>query len=468
MNSLTPEFYSILVRSLGVTFLQAGLGAVLATGVGVTMAFLSYFSSPKSHNLFGDLLHRFLFSMPGVTMAFCTILVFESTGLFPIVFCHFIFSVGWVFTESRQKILSAMGGSRFDSIQLASSFGAGFLEQILRGPLRSLWTQLFVEKASILFFTFINAFSVVLILGGGPQYSTLEVLNFHYILSGESGQRLWVVGITQIILALVGAFLLSLVVKKDSKELHSQHLLKSRVLYSQLLGFKTKPMSLGQSVFKGFVYSWMGVVIFRLWGDLANMNYKSQDLLDALQSSGLLVGIAVGLYFAVSAMLMIWPVSFNRFSKYFMLSLSPTLVSMVGYFCLKDLNWDSHFKTALVLILGWLPWMLYVLSESWSQIPWSQMDLSVSFGASKSQIMMKHFKAYFFQGWFNLLVFVLLATASDVFVSPFFLEEQETLVMLGRRWAQRYQFEGMSLVVAIQSLFAFALVGGKELYESRV
>ena len=187
MSDVTSDYIQIVLRSLVFTVSQAFLAAGVSAGLGVFFALLASLNPTQKYSAHGMLttVGRFLFSIPGVVTAFLFLQTIDflklkslQEGFGAIVLCHIIFSVGWVLSESSRGMQRKMAGGFCEQLETAASMGFSFGAQFFTGPLRNLWQKEFLYYFSFLFFIYVNSFSTVLILGGGPKYSTLDVLNF--------------------------------------------------------------------------------------------------------------------------------------------------------------------------------------------------------------------------------------------------------------------------------------------------
>ncbi len=470
---MIPDYFLILFRALTLTLAQSICSALFSAFLGVFFALIFALSSHKLSQVvvrWGILLGRILFTIPGTVSAFLFLSLihlwgfnFLKMGFFSIVACHVLFSAGWVFAESLGAMNLKMAGTFKEQIESAVQMRMSFREQVFFGPLSSMIKREFFYYFYYLFFIYLNAFSTVLILGGGPSYSTLDVVNYFSFQQDGLGLRLFIgVGI-QLFLGVVLSFTYE---KKLSS--HRRTIVDSGISRSvepfQVLGLRMPRFIfvLGSMLF--FLYGLLFLVLvlslLKISVFSLETSYLKSEVFLALVSTLKFVGSSLVWFCVFVASLIVLNVRVVEKKSRFFLAVSPFvfaffLVFALDFLGLKETN--SYSLAGLGLVLGWIPWIAYVLESQLSRIPLEQIEAARVFGHTRVAIFFKIKAHYFKSAVYSLGFFLASVAVADVLVSGIFIPQEETLSALARRWAQRYEFSGMSLVVTVQMVFVLIL-----------
>jgi len=193
-----------------------------------------------------------------------------------------------------------------------------------------------------------------------------------------------------------------------------------------------------------------------------NISYEIFDLelVNALGSTFKFVGSSL-FWFALFAF-GLGSVDLSKFIKIARtcLAISPFLFTLLGTMIYRKSNpdyQDSYVMAGLCLVLGWVPWIVFVLHSHQAKCQKECLEAAQVMGFSRMEIFKRILFFYLKPGLIVLAIFISTTCVADIFVSGVLLQNQETLSMLARRWTQRYNFSGMSVIVGFQLILVLLL-----------
>lgn len=202
-------YLTMLVRSVLFSFTQAAASIVIATVVALIIGFSTTMFSTRCRAIYLESLRVF-----GIILFFAPTLVASLTylkwttlfemlpkfGWVPIVFVHAslnVFFLSFVFGSVMNQELKR-GTRLLDVGQLYGLSRRKTLWNLWLRPLR----QEFLRWMPLVFWWAFSSFTTVLVLGGGPKYSSPEVLLFYLIGGGDQPARLYLLIIAQLVIGV--------------------------------------------------------------------------------------------------------------------------------------------------------------------------------------------------------------------------------------------------------------------------
>jgi ABC-type Fe3+ transport system permease subunit len=453
-----PDFFKILAISTIFTLLQALCSALVSSVFGVLLGFVSLFGlrtagATRVAKFFG----YFLFSLPGATIAFLFLNSWSSFGLSAILMCQVLMTALWVFSESRIRLRGYLQGGDHAAVLASLVFGARLLNSIRRGPISEFLREEVRYYFLYLFFIFFNSFSLVLILGGSPRYSTLDVLGFFELTSGFSPYRFYFILLWQMLVVILvsGVLIKKFPIKRNEFPIGSSTL--NMNLWFGRQGQIGDTLGL---VFRiGVVFFW-SFAVYKTLRSTFVFSESWTEILDAAAVTLRVMISAVGFFFLNFVFAYFWKHKANEFLKYILMGFSPLLMGAALIPLLENVPDFEFFKIGLCMWMGFLPWFLFVWDSAINRIPNDQILSAQVFGAKPRNLFWR-LKIPYAKGSLLILFIGLLVTAtSELFFSSYFLVETESLAMLGRRWAQRYNFSGMGVILFFQLMICFSMFLG--------
>lgn len=205
-SSLSFVFWKIIARALAVTTLQAAASAVLAGALGVLGGVLLAFTPGRVSRVASDFvrsLGALVFVFPGVltamlVMGWARALPWvPGSGLVAIVLAHVLVNVAFLASSVNERLRSSLATGGLDRLEAAATMGArGWsLGQAAIGPL--LRSELAVWLPLVFLWSF-SAFSTLVILGGSPATANLEVILFYSLQNADDSARVLVLMVLQL------------------------------------------------------------------------------------------------------------------------------------------------------------------------------------------------------------------------------------------------------------------------------
>lgn len=209
------EWLTSLWHILQISTLQAGLSTLLSLAFGLLLARTFYYLDFKGKNLLYSVL-SFTWVLPNIVIIFAVIGVWGNSGWLAQLFQWFGFH--WHF--QLYGLTGILIAHLLFNIPLASKYFLTQLQQIsstqhklasqlnLTGLTRFRVVEFPVLKAvlpylfSLIFILCFTSFAIVLMLGGGPKYSTLEVAIYQAVTFEFNFTKATVLAMVQIILGL--------------------------------------------------------------------------------------------------------------------------------------------------------------------------------------------------------------------------------------------------------------------------
>lgn len=199
----------MLGRSISFSALQATASVLLAAATAVIIAFSTQMLGPRWRRFYMEILRTLglmIFFSPTIVAALsylkwaALMAWLPKFGWTPIIFVHVCLNALFLASAFAKVIDKELRDGRrlFEVAQIFGLSRFNFYLQALLRPLR----QEFMRWLPLIFWWSFSSFTTVLVLGGGPRYSSPEVLLFYLIGAGDRPARLYVLIIIQILVGL--------------------------------------------------------------------------------------------------------------------------------------------------------------------------------------------------------------------------------------------------------------------------
>lgn len=463
-ESLSLIFFQLLGRSVFVSAWQALWSALLACGLGISLGLCFALSRKKITARLASLsrsLGYFAFHLPTVTISLLVLQIsFHSKiiperGLLPIVVAHVLMNVCFIAasTETRaRRFLAGEGLAIFESAALMGARGITLYRHAFRKVFVDEWKSYF----SLIFMWSFSAFSTVLILGGGPEYSTPEVLLFYSLKNDFDSSRIFIIMTVQF---FCGALLNYQIMKRGARL--DTVIKDAGDAPSSLLLEKTPRDIFAWSLCLLCVWPFVGLlrsVVIAAWE--SNVN---PELLAAAGNSLLIALLAIGGSIFFFFMLI---ASCSRTRQF--LSLCMGLSSsflMASWLILRLDFWtlDSLAVQVLMcvvaLLLLKLPLFAFWIERRIQSLGGESFESAQLMGCRGLALTREIVWPATRDLLGRIVVLSGLSALGEIAVMEFFLRDAQTLALLSQRMAYRYDFSGASSILLFMTLLTLALIG---------
>lgn len=476
-SSSVPWTDPFLRRVIGFTYEQAALSAFLSSVVGTALALLySEYRFPGR-----ALLWRFAlipFASPTLLVALALLGLFGKSGA-----VGKWFPSGWIygwpgilighvflnFPLFLKGVGSALGETEREPERAALSLGAS--------RWRCFWTITFPrvfsewKSAFVLSFLFCSSsFLIVLFLGGGPGFTTLEVAVYQAVkIEYDLGLAVRLGAIQALVAFFAYGLFLRGSVPREARE-------ASFPLYFVRSTWARRAYVLGWAVFLGLlvvlpVGGLLGEGLLRLGEmDVSILGPAALHSVDlALRASGLALVLAFSLAYASHRSADGWVRALGTWLAGIPLGFSTLLLTVGWLLCLKERQdwlrgslWPAAFIQATIA----LPAVYRVMRDGWNRIPPELYRASASLGASPARQLSSVELPLLRRSVALALVLGLAFSLGEVGAVLLFLgQETETLPLWIFRLMGRYEFGqayGVSLLLLTVLIALFWIVGRLE------
>ena len=461
-GAVTGVFASIVVRAVGVTLLQATLSTALvgvsAVFVGVFFAFTD-FSGRRWFLKCVDVCGSTMFVLPGLVVALFVLDVQRkiqaepTIGLWPVVFAHVVMNYLWVGGQMAKRFEVWFEREGCEQIEAARSLGARglsmwieFLSPIARQELRG-WLPLVFQWSAL-------AFTTVLILGGGPRFSSPEVLLFYSLQNNFDLSRVLLLLLIQLGFGWV-VIRSGLLQKEEAAKYFSGTAIATES--------KQKPFFASKRALEILFWLIAGVVLIPALALLAQPltvlvqwfsgSFAVPDGFAEALSLSLGLALAAAVWASLFFGLLLACQRELRRNIALLAVLSGTFLAACWMGLGVDLLLRNHkilqvVVSGLGLALGQAPLSAFWIERRLREMPDAVIESAASLGAN----FVARLKCIVFPHvadlWLRVVTLALLGAMGEVAISSIFLQDQMTLALLGRRLAGHYDFSGSSLVLA--------------------
>ena len=281
VSDLSVLFFRMLFNSSVFALLQSALSVLLsfAFALLICWSFLRFSFLKKLEGLARSFSYLVFFAPSLVlSMAYLDLATqndfIPSFGLFPIVFAHSMLNalfIAFLILSLFRKKFSDAGNSYFASVVFGVPAHVSLFELF-----RQDFCAFFKAWAPLVFWWSFSSFTTVLILGGGPKFSTPEVLMFYSYGAGDQSSRVFVLALVQ---ALIGFGLYKFSKRKNAsllqKEFESSSLSSFQKSQSEERYFYAKSKVLNFASWLGLA-AFVGVLIF--WSSPVLMTVEFFDV----------------------------------------------------------------------------------------------------------------------------------------------------------------------------------------------
>lgn len=462
LSALSWIFWKIIGRSLGVTVVHAALAAVIAASLGTLMGSVLAFVPGRSGRQVSDVvqaLGSLIFAFPGVLSALLVLGWARSlawvpgTGLPAIILAHVLINVAFLTSNVNERLRAAFAAGGLDRWEAAATLGARRLDliRVALGPL--LRAELSVWLPLVFLWSF-SAFATVVILGGSPATANLEVILFFSLQNADDSARVLVLMLLQFCIACLTARWAERVSRgsqvSSGNDVSSQAMEGSRFAWP----------------------AWSAVAIAALLAlpYLPTLAAPLRLVLsggDAPDGFGIAVGVTLGLSLmaAITSLaffeLVVRAGSLQRRRLTYGLGLSTTFLAAAWISSGIDRALDSTVSQVLaagfaVSIVQW-PLIAFWVERQAAALPEELWESAITLGAPLSEVHKRVLRPQLGSVRRRLAWVAFLGAAGELSFSSLFLRDVETVALLSRRLASRYDFSGSLWVL---SFLVLVSVGG--------
>ncbi len=470
-ESLNSVFFYLLGRSIILTFIQAFLSTIFVSVGASFLAVFLIFRRDWWGKLLKDwteVLGNFAVVLPGMSVALLVLdmaralPMVPNQGLFAVVGAHFILNILFltsILVKAIERDLKAGLSEEMEAAALLGASGFKLFIQNLRNPL----LQELRTWGPILFLWSFGAFSTVVVLGGGPQFSSPEVFLFYSLQNDFGSGRIFVLVLVQMALA----FLLSFLGKKVRKGAATPgQRLGQRALGSINVRLYSLGLTKLVSSFLFFIFSlpliWLSLTPF------INLGAPPESLPRALGFSLLLV-IAVGLYsFFLSHIVFLSTAQFRK-SLLIMWGFSSTVIGAAwmsdGSDFLSSLSatWEILF-VALALVLLQIPLVALWIENRRREISKEQWEAAKLLGASNLQTEWWVIRPQVKDLFIKIVFISSIGALGELSLVALIVRDTPMLSTLSQKMAAQYNFSGSSWVLLSMLVLSVLLYGAQAVY----
>ncbi len=213
VDDISSVYVSMLLRAVSFSTFQALVSLMVAASLALVIAFSTIWLSKKRQFIYFEVLR-----ISGLMLFFAPTLVASLTylkwgtafewlpkfGWLPIVFVHTSLNVLFL-AQAFSAVMIREFHESSRMLEVAQVFSLPrltFYKNAFYRPLR----QELLSWAPLVFWWAFSSFTTVLVLGGGPKYSSPEVLLFYLIGAGDRPARLYVLILIQILIGIGAIF----------------------------------------------------------------------------------------------------------------------------------------------------------------------------------------------------------------------------------------------------------------------
>lgn len=384
--------------------------------------------------------------------------VIPSYGIWAIVFAHVLFLFPYFSIQAIEHLRVAWGlrmGSQYELLQTLGAKPRYALRILLWDSLRDF----FQHWAPLAFLWSFTSFSIVVILGGGPEASSIEVLIYYYLMNDTPQLRLFV-------LVGVQVFFASQVARLQT---HSQTTPARSISISAHERSLRQPAITAMALFQGLVIvAPLCIVLyhlnpFRVIGSLVEFPWMAlqHTLFYSLATFGWTVALAMAFVFLLGFPLR---AAYKRSKLTWALGISPVVLvalwlQVPGFSGFEGWSDPLVYATSgLLLTLALSPSLLMILRSHMEQIP-LELDAQMMTLGSTGWRHFRHVHLPFLARSFKTLsLFSVLAAFGDIAISAAVMPHLPNLALFGQRQAARYDFGGAELNLTLMLLLSLGLI----------
>ena len=485
---LSSVFVWISVRSVLFTALQASLSAFVAVALAIVLGlWLSLSSGPAARSLkkwvarLGD----FAFALPGVVVALLVLDIahwipaLPSSGLASIVFAHVMVNVlmiASVVSSRASAWLRADGQQAFEAAALLGAGGWPLLKNAFGNLIQTEFTAWF----GLVFLWSFSAFSTVLILGQGPGHSSPEVLLFYSLQTDADGTRVLFVAVLQL---LCGALIARRIQQSHRNVELSLSPTLSEVDSDEMSSgtlFSKKRFLAGAFVLAlpfALAFLWLLVApLLRLIAVLSRGPWNSEGWLQAASYSALLA-VGTGLVMAFWARGLVRVSRGLRQGMALLLGASSTFLAALWLGAGVDRVAQQHEGLQIVfcitaLATAQMPLAGFLIESRLKSLPVETLEAARVLGADDSALFESVLMPWVRPTLTRVCKLAMLLALGEMSIPALLAPSIETLPLLGRRMASRYDFSGASMMILLLVGFSWLIqlwldAGFLKLYKQR-
>jgi ABC-type Fe3+ transport system permease subunit len=475
LDDLTVNFFLLLGKTFFMTLLQASgsafLSCFLGAFLGVMIFLLPWQKMPRRMKFF-EVTSVLLYSLPGTAAAIFILFLYQQVlgrvaiGLEAILAAHVFLNFSIVAFGVFTRLSSWEMGPGRDQLEASLCLGASKMRTLftfLKPPLIDELKKWFLL---IGLFSFMS-FSIVLILGGGPDFSTPEVLLFYSLNMESSASRLLLTGIFQLAVS-AGVFFLLV---KNGLTGGAAHFLP--------VSLKTGPLSSGLRPGKNswihvvFLGSFVPALLFFVWPtfEVIKSVFWIRGTSSVFSYTELMVASAHSFLFA----------SFSAFFSWCLFHLCLRAHSS----CRKFLSWGVTLSSTFVLVawshtfinpdflsvdilrlgfvalmfsFAFLPMICFWVESRFQALSVESVECAIVLGCNYKSLSRQLLRPFMMDIERRIPFVLVFMSLGEIALSSFFISDLPLLPLLSRQMAARYDFRGsvwilMSLALAAALLF---------------
>ena len=456
--SLSIAFVTLVAKSLFYTSLQAFLSALLTIGATFSLAVIFSHSSPST--LLDRILRtlggfgNFVFFLPSLSAALFILFLnkhipaFPSQGLWAVVGAHFFINFFFLFGRFYIKFKSHLQGSGEKVFQAAWLMGAPRFKIYLL-----VWSSLakneFRSWFPLIFWWSFSNFSTLLILGG-LQYSSPEILLFLSIQNDPTSTRILILIFVQL---LVGFFVSGTFLRhranSENYEITSA-LVPSLPKQKNDWLFCAVALAVLILVFLPQCYFFLRALAVPL------QSSPPEIILTSLAPSFLFATFSSVLVLCFATLLCFAPTQFRRIMTLFLGFSAATLcVSYVSTDLIQSILHNkaaSFFIMSLVQALLFLPTAALWLSPRIDSLPTSQKQAAFCLGLGEWGFFKWVLWPQSSELWMRLGLLCFVSGLGEILVTTLFMPETEFLATAARKLSSRYAFDEAQWIIVVYSV----------------
>jgi ABC-type Fe3+ transport system permease subunit len=447
LSSLSAVFWKIVLRSLAVTFFHSALAAVVAGALGAILGVaLAFVPGPLGRRCsdFARSLGTLVFVFPGVLTALLvlgwarSVSWLPQTGIPAIVFAHVLVNAAFLTSNINERVRAFFASGGLDRFEAAATLGArglapfrAALGPVVRAEL-SIWLPL-------VFLWSFSAFSTVVILGGSPETANLEVILFYSFSSADDSARVLALMILQLAIAWAAASFGERVGARARSEHGSDR--DGLALVGSRFAF---PVLLAPAISLLLLVPVLPVLSSPLRLMASRSEAPAGFLPAALWTLALAVaaaGFSILFFEALSR-----AGSRSRRRVACGLGLSTTFLA-VAWVSAGLEDWMSSAPMQLlaaglaVSVVQW-PLMAFWVERRVRAMPLETWEAGATLGAPAAALHARVLRPQLADVRWKVALAAFLGAAGELSVSTIFLRDVDTVALLSRRLASRYDFSG--------------------------
>ena len=463
---------SYLRRVIFFTLYQAFLSALISCMLAIPFALA--LNRHKNIKLvkFIISLCGFTFIIPSILIVYAVIKIFGINGFLNSYFNFYeIFSIESIYGIKAILIAHIMLNTPFATrlffqnlntipkkyYEISNSVNLSYFGNIINLELPIIKQNLFTVFAIIFSLCFLS-FAIVMALGGGPMYSTIEVSIYQYALYELNFNKAIILSFIQIIICSFFVFIGFFKLKGSNffeieinSGVHPHQKFKSVIITDLILIL----------IFSLVLFSPIIIIFFNFFSNFLNNFYYEINLLKALLNS-FMISIFTGIFvsiagFAISTLLVInhKNIFFQQilfFSSSIIIIISPIIFSLGYFIVLHDLRYITLIKYLIVILINCIfliPFSLLILFNNLKNIYLTYQDIKISFRIKLSDYL-KIIFPLFKKNFLYIFSFSTVITFGDFTIISFFKDQSfDTLPSYLFKLIAVYRFEEASFVAGL-------------------